>query len=284
MNTSPMTASPRSGGAWKRRTGRTGPALSPEQLLAIIEKSGLRGRGGAGFPSGQKWRAVRRQPGDVKYVICNSDWLLLLESFPFRVIEGLALAAVAVGAHEGIFYVRHEYPLAARRVRAALAEMEKRGWLGDRLLGAGFPLRLSVVEGAGAFVCGEETGLIAALEGRRGMPRLRPPFPAESGLWGKPTLVNNAETLAAGAVDCAAWGGEVRRPRHGQKQRRQGVRADRKNSPRRIDRSADGDDAARDCRRDRRRRGGRTPHQGGANWRAVRRLRARQPAGHAGGL
>ena len=177
--------------------GKTGPALSPEQLLDLIEKSGLRGRGGAGFPSGQKWRAVRRQPGDVKYVICNSDWLLLLESFPFRIIEGLALAAVAVGAHEGIFYVRHGYPLAARRVRAALAEMEKRGWLGDRLLGAGFPLRLNVVEGAGALVCGEETGLIAAVEGRRGMPRLRPPFPAESGLWGKPTLVNNAETLAA---------------------------------------------------------------------------------------
>ena len=176
--------------------GKTGPALSPEQLLDTIEKSGLRGRGGAGYPSGQKWRAVRRQPGDVKYVICNSDWLLLLESFPFRVIEGLALAAVAVGAHEGIFYVRHGYALAARRVRAALAEMEKRGWLGDRLLGAGFPLRLGVAEGAGALVCGEETGLIAALEGRRGMPRLRPPFPAESGLWGQPTLVNNVETLA----------------------------------------------------------------------------------------
>jgi len=172
------------------------PQISPEQLIAAIELSGLRGRGGAGFPSGQKWRAVRRQPGDVKYVICNGDWLLILESFPFRVIEGLALAAVAVGAHEGIFYIRHEYPLALRRVRAALAELERRGWLGDSLLGAGYPLRLRVVEGAGAFACGEETGLIAAVEGRRGMPRLRPPFPAESGLWGKPTLVNNVETLA----------------------------------------------------------------------------------------
>jgi NADH-quinone oxidoreductase subunit F len=175
---------------------KNGPCLSPEQLLSLIEKSGLRGRGGAGFPSGQKWRAVQRQPGDVKYVICNSDWLTILESFPFRVIEGLALAAVAVGAHEGFFYVRREYPLAARRLRTALAELEKRGWLGDKLLGGGHPLRLSVVEGAGALVCGEETGLIAALEGRRGTPRLRPPFPAESGLWGKPTLVNNAETLA----------------------------------------------------------------------------------------
>ncbi len=184
--------------------GETNPALSPEQLIATIEKSGLRGRGGAGFPSGQKWRTVRRQPGDIKYVICNGDEgypgafmdRMILESFPYRVIEGLALAAVAVGAHEGVFYVRHEYPLAVRRVRAAMAELEKRGWLGAALLGAGFPLRLRVVEGAGAFVCGEETALIASVEGRRGMPRLRPPFPAESGLWGKPTLINNVETLA----------------------------------------------------------------------------------------
>ena len=182
----------------------TNAALSPEQLIATIEKSGLRGRGGAGFPSGQKWRAVRQQPGDVKYVICNGDEgdpgafmdRMILESFPFRVIEGMALAAVAVGAHEGIFYIRHEYPLAVRRVRAAMAEMEKRGWLGAALMGGAFPLRLSVVEGAGAFVCGEETALIASVEGRRGMPRLRPPFPAESGLWGKPTLINNVETLA----------------------------------------------------------------------------------------
>ena len=180
------------------------PALSPEQLVAAIEQSGLRGRGGAGFPTGQKWRVVSRQPGDVKYVICNGDEgdpgafmdRMILESFPYRVIEGLALAAAAVGAREGIFYVRHEYPLAVRRVRAAIAEMERRGWLGATLMGAGFPLRLRVVEGAGAFVCGEETALIASVEGRRGMPRLRPPFPAESGLWGKPTLINNVETYA----------------------------------------------------------------------------------------
>ena len=180
------------------------PALTTEDLLSTIENSGLRGRGGAGFPSGQKWRAVCRQPGDVKYVICNGDEgdpgafmdRMLLESFPFRVIEGLAVAAVAVGAHEGLFYVRHEYPLAVRRLRAAMAELEKRGWLGPTLLGAAFPLRLSLVEGAGAFVCGEETALIASVEGRRGMPRLRPPFPAESGLWGRPTLINNVETLA----------------------------------------------------------------------------------------
>jgi NADH-quinone oxidoreductase subunit F len=195
--------------------------MEPEQLIATIEKSGLRGRGGAGFPTGQKWRVVRQQPGDVKYVICNGDEgdpgafmdRMILESFPYRVLEGLALAAVAVGAHEGIFYIRHEYPLAVRRVRAAIAEMEKRGWLGARLLGADFPLRLSVVEGAGAFVCGEETALISSVEGRRGLPRLRPPFPAESGLWGKPTLINNVETLALapwivrhGAEKFAAFG------------------------------------------------------------------------------
>jgi NADH:ubiquinone oxidoreductase subunit F (NADH-binding)/NADH:ubiquinone oxidoreductase subunit E/Pyruvate/2-oxoacid:ferredoxin oxidoreductase delta subunit len=200
---------------------KANPVATSEQLISTIEKSGLRGRGGAGFPSGQKWRAVRQQPGDVKYVICNGDEgdpgafmdRMILESFPFRVIEGLALAAVAVGAHEGIFYVRHEYPLAVKRVRAAIAELEKRGWLGARLFGADFPLRLSVVEGAGAFVCGEETALIASVEGRRGMPRLRPPFPAESGLWGKPTLINNVETLALvpwivrhGAGKFAAYG------------------------------------------------------------------------------
>ena len=178
--------------------------LSPEQVIGLIERSGLRGRGGAGFPTGQKWRVVRSQPGEAKFVICNGDEgdpgafmdRMLLESFPYRIIEGMAIAAVATGAHEGVFYIRHEYPLAVRRVRAAIAECERRGWLGERLLGSQYPLRLSIMEGAGAFVCGEETALIASVEGRRGMPRLRPPFPAESGLWGKPTLINNVETLA----------------------------------------------------------------------------------------
>ena len=186
-------------------SGQAGTAaFSAEQVISTIEQSGLRGRGGAGFPTGRKWRLVSRQTAGTKYVICNGDEgdpgafmdRMILESFPFRVIEGLAIAAVAAGAHEGIFYVRHEYPLAVKRVRAAITAMEKRGWLGDKLLGADFPLRLSLMEGAGAFVCGEETALIASLEGRRGMPRLRPPFPAESGLWNCPTLVNNVETFA----------------------------------------------------------------------------------------
>jgi NADH-quinone oxidoreductase subunit F len=186
------------------KTEKGAGALSPEQLISAVEQSGLRGRGGAGFPTSQKWRMVRQQPGDVKYAICNGDEgdpgafmdRMILESFPFRVIEGLAIAAVAIGAHEGIFYIRHEYPLAVQRVRAAIKTLEQCSWLGERLFGADFPLRLSVMEGAGAFVCGEETALIASVEGRRGMPRLRPPFPAESGLWGKPTLINNVETLA----------------------------------------------------------------------------------------
>ena len=181
-----------------------GSSLSSEELIKTVELSGLRGRGGAGFPTGQKWRMVRQQPGETKYVICNGDEgdpgafmdRMILESFPYRVIEGLAIAAVAVGAHDAVFYIRHEYPQALRRVKAALAECEKRGWLGQHLLGSDYALRFSIKEGAGAFVCGEETALIASVEGRRGMPRLRPPFPAQSGLWGKPTLINNVETLA----------------------------------------------------------------------------------------
>ena len=176
----------------------------PEAIIAEIEKSGLRGRGGAGFPTATKWRSCRNNPGEKHYVICNADEgdpgafmdRMILESFPYRVIEGLAIAAVAVGAHEAIFYIRHEYPQALRRVKAALAECERRGWLDAHLLGSDYPLHISIKEGAGAFVCGEETALIASVEGRRGMPRLRPPFPAQSGLWGKPTLINNVETLA----------------------------------------------------------------------------------------
>ena len=184
--------------------GKPAERLSPEQLIACIEASGLRGRGGAGFSTGAKWRVAWQQTAEAKYVICNGDEgdpgafmdRMLLESFPYRIIEGLALAAVAVGAHEGIFYIRHEYPLAVKRVRAALKICAQRGWLGERLLGSEYRLQLSIKEGAGAFVCGEETALIASIEGQRGMPRLRPPFPAQEGLCGKPTVINNVETLA----------------------------------------------------------------------------------------
>ncbi len=178
--------------------------LSPEKLIDEITRSGLRGRGGAGFPTGAKWAAVRAAPGNTKYVISNGDEgdpgafmdRMILESFPLRVIEGAAIAAWAVGASKGFFYIRAEYPLAARRVRKALEICEARGIIGDNATGMGAPIHFSVVEGAGAFVCGEETALIAAIEGRRGMPHPRPPYPAQEGLWGKPTLVNNVETLA----------------------------------------------------------------------------------------
>jgi NADH-quinone oxidoreductase subunit F len=178
--------------------------LTPQQIIEHVQASGLRGRGGAGFPTGLKWARVRAAKGEVKYVVCNGDEgdpgafmdRMLLESFPYRIIEGMSIAARAVGAREGIFYIRAEYPLAVERIRAALERCRERGLLGEAVIGTDFDFALSVKEGAGAFVCGEETALLASIEGRRGMPRLRPPFPADSGLWNKPTLVNNVETFA----------------------------------------------------------------------------------------
>ncbi len=177
--------------------------LTPDQIIRDIKESGLQGRGGAGFPTGQKWTFVRAAAGK-KYIICNGDEgdpgafmdRMLFESYPYRIIEGMVIAAYAVGAHEGYFYIRSEYPLALRRVREALARCEATGLIGDNILGSGFALKLFIMEGAGAFVCGEETALIASIEGKRGMPRQRPPFPAQSGLWGRPTLVNNCETYS----------------------------------------------------------------------------------------
>ncbi len=177
---------------------------NPERLVSVITASGLRGRGGAGFPTGRKWAAVRAAPGDRKFLVCNGDEgdpgafmdRMVLESYPYRVLEGMMLAALAVGAREGFLYIRAEYPLAVRRVQDALQRLEEAGWLGDRIQGSDFSLRLRVFEGAGAFVCGEETALLRSLEGRRGTPRLRPPFPATCGLWNCPTLINNVETFA----------------------------------------------------------------------------------------
>ncbi len=179
--------------------------LSAEQTIAEIESSGLRGRGGAGFPTHRKWSAVRAADSDKKYILCNGDEgdpgafmdRMLMESYPYRIIEGMAIAAYAVGAHEGFLYIRAEYPLALKRISQAIETCGERGYLGDNILGKGFSLRLKIVAGAGAFVCGEETALLASIEGRRGMPRLRPPYPARSGLWGMPTLINNVETFAA---------------------------------------------------------------------------------------
>ncbi len=178
--------------------------LSPERIIEEIRESGLRGRGGAGFLSGIKWERVRQSPGFQKYIICNGDEgdpgafmdRMLLESFPYRIIEGMAIAAYAVGASEGIFYVRAEYPLALRVLREALRRCREEGYLGERVMGSSFSFSLDIAEGAGAFVSGEETALLASVEGRRSIPRLRPPYPAEEGLWGQPTLISNVETYA----------------------------------------------------------------------------------------
>lgn len=178
--------------------------LSPDEVIKVIEDSGLRGRGGAGFPTYRKWKGVKEASGPWKYLVCNGDEgdpgafmdRMILESFPFKVIEGMILASYAVGAAEGYLYIRAEYPLAAERMKKAIGLCEERGILGENIFGSGHALRLQVVLGAGAFVCGEETALLSAIEGKRGVPRLRPPYPSESGLWKKPTLVNNVETYA----------------------------------------------------------------------------------------
>ncbi|MCP4645298.1 MAG: proton-conducting membrane transporter, partial [bacterium] len=178
--------------------------LDPPAIIDTLLDSGLRGRGGAGFPSARKWDMVRKASGDRKFVVCNGDEgdpgafmdRMILESYPFRVIEGMLVASVAVGAHEGILYIRAEYPLAVDRVKEAIARCEAAGYLGDNVLGSGHTFNLRVMAAAGAFVCGEETALLASLEGRRGTPEFRPPYPAECGLYGCPTLVNNTETFA----------------------------------------------------------------------------------------
>jgi NADH:ubiquinone oxidoreductase subunit F (NADH-binding)/NAD-dependent dihydropyrimidine dehydrogenase PreA subunit/(2Fe-2S) ferredoxin len=179
-------------------------SLKPEEVVAEIITSGLRGRGGAGFSTGRKWKIVHEQPGDEKYVICNGDEgdpgafmdRMLLESYPFRIIEGMLIAGYATGAGQGIFYIRAEYPLAVERIREAIQLCEANGLLGNNILGTRFSFQIRIFEGAGAFVCGEETALIASIEGERGMPRTRPPYPAIQGLWQKPTLVNNTETFS----------------------------------------------------------------------------------------
>ncbi len=176
----------------------------PEWLINEVKESGIRGRGGAGFPTGQKWSIVAGEESDKKYVICNGDEgdpgafmdRMLLESYPYRIIEGMIIAAFAVGSDEGIFYIRAEYPLAVTRIQQAIKICYEEAYLGDNILDSEFNFHISVYQGAGAFVCGEETALIASIEGNRGFPRIRPPFPAHKGLWNKPTLVNNTETLA----------------------------------------------------------------------------------------
>jgi bidirectional [NiFe] hydrogenase diaphorase subunit len=178
--------------------------MSPGQVIDEVVKSGLRGRGGAGFPTGLKWSTVAKAQGERKFVVCNADEgdpgafmdRSVLESDPHRVLEGLAIAAWAVGAERGYIYVRAEYPLAVERLNTAIRQARRRGLLGHGICGTTFNFDLELRLGAGAFVCGEETALIASIEGKRGAPRPRPPYPAEHGLWSSPTLINNVETFA----------------------------------------------------------------------------------------
>ncbi|MCG0275227.1 MAG: NADH-quinone oxidoreductase subunit NuoF [Thermosediminibacteraceae bacterium] len=178
--------------------------MTPQQVIDEITKSGLRGRGGGGFPTGRKWQFAKDAPGDIKYVVCNGDEgdpgafmdRSILEGDPHTVLEAMAIAGYAIGAKEGYIYVRAEYPLAVKRLEIAIEQARERGLLGKNILGTGFDFDIFLRLGSGAFVCGEETALLASIEGRRGEPRPRPPFPAVAGLWGKPTLINNVETFA----------------------------------------------------------------------------------------
>ncbi len=193
--------------------------MQPEQVCEEVLASGLRGRGGGGFPTGRKWALTLPEPGEKKFVICNGDEgdpgafmdRSLMEGNPHRVLEGIMIAARAIGADEAYVYVRAEYPLAVQRIRKAVADAEEAGILGEDVFDSGRNMTCHVMEGAGAFVCGEETALMASIEGLRGMPRPKPPFPAQSGLWGKPTVINNVETLATVPLIIAEGSGHYRR-------------------------------------------------------------------------
>ena len=178
--------------------------LSPDEIINEVKISGLRGRGGAGFPTGLKWSFAAAAKSDIKYIICNADEgdpgafmdRSVLEGDPHRVLEGMIIGAYAIGVHKGYIYCRAEYPLAIEHLKMAIVSAREKNYLGDNILGTDFSFELSIKEGAGAFVCGEETALMQSIEGKRGMPSIRPPYPAESGLWGKPTNINNVETWA----------------------------------------------------------------------------------------
>jgi len=191
------------GGYFQARKAAT--QMTGGEICELILESGLRGRGGGGFPTGRKWEIARQNEGDIKYIICNGDEgdpgafmdRCLLEGNPHSILEGMIIAAMAVNATEGYVYVRMEYPLACERLKLAISKARSSGFLGDNIFGSGKAFDVHIMEGAGAFVCGEETALISSIEGKRGMPSLKPPYPAEVGLFGKPTVINNVETLAA---------------------------------------------------------------------------------------
>ena len=195
--------------------------MKPEEIIDTVKRSGLRGRGGGGFPTGLKWEFCRKAAGDTKYLICNADEgdpgafmdRSVLEGDPHSVLEGMIIAAYAIGANQGYIYVRAEYPLAVKHLKIAINQARERDFLGKNILGTGFDFDIDLKQGAGAFVCGEETALIASIEGERGMPRAKPPFPANKGALGKQTNINNVETFAnvpqiilkGGRLVCGIW-------------------------------------------------------------------------------
>ena len=236
--------------------------MTPEQVCEEILQSGLRGRGGAGFPTGLKWKFALQEDAPQKFVIVNGDEgdpgaymdRTVMEDDPHRVLEGMIICAYAIGATYGYLYIRGEYPIAIQRIRRAIRAARRRGILGQSVLGTDFSFDADVRIGAGAFVCGEETALIHSVEGKRGMPRIRPPYPSASGLWGKPTVINNVETMGnvpSIITKGAEW---FAGNRHREKQGHQGLRAGRPASQHRPDRSADGHHPARNRLRHRRRR------------------------------
>uniref|UniRef100_A0A7V4DDG2 NADH-quinone oxidoreductase subunit NuoF n=1 Tax=Candidatus Caldatribacterium californiense TaxID=1454726 RepID=A0A7V4DDG2_9BACT len=178
--------------------------MTPEEVIEVVKRSGLQGRGGAGFPTGLKWEFTRKAEGEEKYIVCNADEgepgtfkdRLILEGDPHSVLEAMAIAGYAVGANQGYIYVRAEYPQSIRHLEVAIAQAKERGLLGERILGTSFSFDVKIRRGAGAYVCGEETALLESIEGKRGEPRVKPPYPPQKGLWGKPTVINNVETLA----------------------------------------------------------------------------------------
>jgi NADP-reducing hydrogenase subunit HndC len=184
--------------------GKVLSEMSPADVIAVLEKSGLRGRGGAGFPTGLKWRFVSKASGAKKYVVCNADESepgtfkdrLILEGDPHTIVEAMAIAGYAIGANEGYIYIRGEYKLAQERLSLAVLQAKEMGFLGNNIFGTNFNFEIHIHSGAGAYICGEETALLESIEGKRGEPRSRPPYPTTNGLWGKPTLINNVETLA----------------------------------------------------------------------------------------
>ena len=258
--------------------------MTPEEVCDTVIASGLRGRGGAGFPTGQKWKVALDAPAAQKYLICNADEgdpgafmdRAVLEGDPFRVIEGMLIAAYAIGATKGYIYCRAEYPLAIERLQDAIAQCRKAGLLGTNILGSLIDFDITIKQGAGAFVCGEETAILASIEGGRGMPRPRPPFPAVAGLHGKPTVLNNVETLANVPGILRNGAGVVPGPRHRRRGGHQGLRAQRPGAEHRPGGSAGGHPAARGGLRHRRRRARGPSDQGRPDRRPQRRLHPRR--------